>query len=88
MAVDQPGDALGVVRTLRHQGMPGREIRDILGAEDPVLVHRYLELHAERLQERLTEQRRALTHVEQVLSRAAAASEAHTFGVASADSGT
>jgi hypothetical protein len=44
----------------------------VLSAEDPVIVHRYLELHRERLEERVVEQRRALESVEQALTQAVA----------------
>jgi hypothetical protein len=50
--------------------MPTEEIRAVLSAEDPEIVHRYLELHRERLEERVAEQRRALESVEQILTRA------------------
>lgn len=61
--------ALRVAKTLRLQGMPIEEIRVVLTADDPVVVHRYLELHHERLDERLAEQRRNLASLERSLSR-------------------
>src|SRR5687768_8379601 len=42
-------------RILRRQGMPSREIRAILEANDPLVVRRLLELHRERLEEWLEE---------------------------------
>ena len=39
--------------TLRRNRMPRAEIRAVLGAEDPEIVRRYLELHRERLEEQL-----------------------------------
>lgn len=60
------------VKVLRKHAMPAEEIRAVLSAEDPVIVHRYLELHRERLEERVVEQRRALESVEQVLTQAVA----------------
>ena len=57
------------VVTLRRQGMPLPEIRALLAAGDPTIVRRHLELHRERLEERLAEQRRALADVESSLTR-------------------
>jgi hypothetical protein len=54
---------------LRRQGMPTEEIRAILAAEDPEIVRRYLELHRERLEEQLTEHRRTLARLEDILAR-------------------
>lgn len=51
-------------RILRRQGMPRREIRAVLGAGDPLVVHRLLELHRERLKEWLEEQQRLLSSIE------------------------
>ena len=56
------------VLALRRQRMPLPEIRAILAADDPVAVRRYLELHRERLEERLAKQRRALAEVESSLT--------------------
>jgi DNA-binding transcriptional MerR regulator len=53
---------------IRDQGMPSEEIDAILGADDPELVRRYFELHRERLDERLADQRRALARLEQLLA--------------------
>jgi len=55
-------------RTLRHQEMPIEEILAILWADDPELVHRYVELHRERLEERLADQRQALARLERLLA--------------------
>lgn len=46
-----------IARALRDQGMPEAEVRSLLSATDPAVVRRYLELHVERLQERLQEER-------------------------------
>ena len=46
--------------TLRRNRMPRAEIRAVLGAEDPEMVRRYLELHRERLEEHLAGRRREL----------------------------
>ena len=47
--------------------MPGPEIDEILRTNDPRLIHRYLELHRERLEERLAEQRATLAGIEALL---------------------
>ncbi|HET7928073.1 MAG TPA: hypothetical protein VFM40_00815 [Actinomycetota bacterium] len=46
--------------TLRRNRMPRAEIRVVLGAEDPEIVRRHLELHRERLEEQYAAQRREL----------------------------
>jgi 4-alpha-glucanotransferase len=56
--------------TLTRQEMPREEIRAVLAAHDPETVRRYLELHRERLEERLGEQRRTLADVERFLTEA------------------
>lgn len=55
---------------LRDQGMPPEEIDAILGADDPEVVRRYLELHEERLEERLADQRRSIGRLMQVVTPA------------------
>jgi hypothetical protein len=49
---------------LRRCHMPPDEIRWVLIAEDPGIVHMILELHRERLDEELAEFREALGEVE------------------------
>jgi hypothetical protein len=44
--------------------MPLEEIRAMLAADDPMVVHRYLELHRERLDEWVADQRRNLASIE------------------------
>jgi DNA-binding transcriptional MerR regulator len=56
------------VVTLRRQRMPLPEIRAVLSADDPAVVRRHLELHRERLEERLAEQRALLTSLERALT--------------------
>jgi len=56
-------------RALRRQEMPSEEISAILGAGDPDLVHRYMELHRERLEERLADQLRTLVSLERLLAQ-------------------
>ena len=57
---------------LRETGMPADEIRTIVTTAEPELVRRYLELHRERLEERLVAQRRTLASVERLLSASGA----------------
>ena len=59
---------LAIARALRRHEMPTEEILAVLGTEDPGVVHRYMELHRERLEERLAEQLRALAAVERLLT--------------------
>jgi hypothetical protein len=47
--------------------MPVDEIRIVLTTRDRELVRRHLELHRERLEERLDDQRRKLAAVERLL---------------------
>jgi DNA-binding transcriptional MerR regulator len=56
--------ALRAARALRRQRMPLEEIRAMLAADDPMVVHRYLELHRERLDEWVADQRRNLASIE------------------------
>jgi hypothetical protein len=53
---------------LRETGMPADEIRTIVTTADPELVRRYLELHLERLEERLADQRRTLASIERLVT--------------------
>lgn len=55
-------------RILRRQGMPSREIRAVVAADDPLVVRRLLELHRERLEEWLEEQRRLVATIERSLA--------------------
>jgi DNA-binding transcriptional MerR regulator len=55
-------------RILRAQAMPAAEIRAVLDAADAETVHRYLELHRERLEERLAEQCHLLIDLERSLA--------------------
>jgi DNA-binding transcriptional MerR regulator len=59
--------ALAVV-TLRDLGMPWAAIDAVLETEGPRLVRRYIQLHAERLEEHLAEQRGLLLTIEPTLS--------------------
>ena len=48
--------------------MPPEEIDAILGADDPEVIRKYLELHEERLEERLADQRRSIGRMMQVIT--------------------
>jgi hypothetical protein len=48
--------------------MPEDEIRWVLTADDPAVVHMILELHRERLEEELAERRNALQELERCLT--------------------
>jgi hypothetical protein len=52
---------------LADQAMPTEEIAAIVRACDPELVRRYLELHRERLEERLADQQRTIDLLERLL---------------------
>jgi hypothetical protein len=54
-------------RILRRQGMPSAEIHAVLAPGDPVVARRILELHRERLEEWIGEQRALLARVEDSL---------------------
>ena len=56
-----------VITVLRAQAMPADEIEALLETADSAQVRRRLELHAERLQERLVEQLRKLSRLERLL---------------------
>lgn len=53
---------------LRDQGMPPDELRVVLTTADRELVRRHLELHLERLEERLVTQRRRVAAIERILA--------------------
>jgi DNA-binding transcriptional MerR regulator len=55
-------------RLLRRQGMPPEEIRAVLAPGDPVIARRLLELHRERLEEWIEEQRGLLVEVERAVT--------------------
>ncbi len=65
-------------RILQGQGMPPREIRALLATDDPLLVHRLVELHRERLGEWLEEQRRLVASIELSLVGEAASARRST----------
>jgi DNA-binding transcriptional MerR regulator len=53
-------ERIRAVGALRRNRMPRAEIRAVLAADDPEIVRRYLELHQERLEERMAAHRREL----------------------------
>jgi hypothetical protein len=53
---------------LRDQGMPPDELRVVLTTLDRDLVRQHLELHLERLEERLVAQRRWVAAIERILA--------------------
>src|SRR6266550_2944882 len=61
IGVDARADAAEVLRRCQ---MPEDEIRWVLTAHDPAVVHMILELHRERLEEELAERRKALGELE------------------------
>lgn len=63
--------AFHTARALRRMQMPRREVRAVLRTEDPLVVHRYFELHGERLQEWVADQRRSMAVVERTLAGSA-----------------
>jgi len=67
MMPDREG-AFEAAHALRLEGMPEHEIRAVFGSHDPRFVHRFLELHVERLEERLAERRVALRRLERLLT--------------------
>jgi hypothetical protein len=56
---------------LRRCQMPEDEIRWVLTADDPAVVHMIMELHRERLEEEVAERRAALGELEAWLSERA-----------------
>jgi hypothetical protein len=53
---------------LRDQGMPPDELRVVLTTADRELIRRHLELHLERLEERLVTQGRWVAAIERILA--------------------
>lgn len=63
------------VAVLSDQGMPPEEIARMLDAEEPQAVHRFLELHRERLEEYLMGQRMIVELIEVLLTESTGRSE-------------
>jgi effector-binding domain-containing protein len=57
------------IRILRSTGMPIDEIREVLAEDDPELTGKRLDMHRERLLERLAEQERMLRFLERLIDR-------------------
>jgi hypothetical protein len=55
------------IALLEDQAMPSEETAAMVQAHDPELVRRYLELHRERLEERLACERRTVDRLEGLL---------------------
>jgi hypothetical protein len=53
---------------LRQQGMPALERDAVIGADDPRTIRRYMDLHRERLEERLMDQRAVVECIEVLLT--------------------
>jgi aspartyl-tRNA synthetase len=62
-----PISKAGAARGLLRLGMPFGEVRAVLEADDARVVHRYLELHRERLEESIVKRRRVLVALERSL---------------------
>ena len=62
-----------VARVLEEQAMPREEVTAVLSATDRRMIHQYLALHLERLEESLTVQRRTIERIEALLTAEAGA---------------
>jgi hypothetical protein len=62
-------------RVLEEQAMPREEVIAILSTTDRRIIHHYLALHVERLEESLTAQRRTIARIEAFLTAEAGASD-------------
>ena len=67
MTIGTAGSRDWAVEVLRLTEMPAGEIRAVLSTDDPLVVHRVLELHGERLDERVAELRGRLRSLERFL---------------------
>jgi hypothetical protein len=61
---------LSAAHDLRRLGMPATEIHTILVTDDPDVVRRLMELHRERLQERIADEVATVGRIEASLSEA------------------
>jgi hypothetical protein len=59
-----------VIQILHELDMPPEDVRALVAAGDPVVVHRYIELHGERLAERLADRLQTLVRLERTLNDA------------------
>jgi hypothetical protein len=67
---DRLGGLAWAEMVLRDQEMPPDELRLVLTTPDRELVRHHLELHLERLEERLSTQRRRVVAVERMVAEA------------------
>jgi hypothetical protein len=67
VTIGTAGAKAWAVEVLRLTRMPAGEIRAVLATDDPLVVHRVLELHGERLDERAAELRGRLRSLERFL---------------------
>jgi hypothetical protein len=67
---DRLGGLAWAEMVLRDQEMPPDELRVVLTTPDRELVRHHLELHLERLEERLSTQRRRVAAVERIVAEA------------------
>lgn len=67
------GSVAWAERVLRDQGMPPEEVRAVLASDDAEIVRRHVELHLERLEERLIAQRRRAASAKRILAETASA---------------
>jgi hypothetical protein len=63
---------------LREQGMPVPECHAVFGTDDPRTLRRYMDLHRERLEERLMDQRAVLECIEVLLTETIRTRSTHT----------
>jgi hypothetical protein len=61
-------------RVLEEQAMPREEVTAILSTHDRRMIHQYLALHVERLEETLAAERRTIERIESLLTAEAGAS--------------
>lgn len=62
-------------RVLEEQAMPREEVTAILSTLDRRLIHQYLALHVERLEEALAAERRTIERIESLLMAEVRASD-------------
>ena len=58
-------------RVLLDHGMPATKVHSILVTDDPEIIRRQMELHRERLEERLMDQRLVVGHIKVLLTEVA-----------------
>ena len=63
-------DLLWAAHELQRLGMPPTEIHTVLVTDDPEIIRRHMELHRERLQERIADEVATVGRIEASLSEA------------------